>query len=381
MERGGGSADIDKARECLDKSYELIRETGDAAAEVRYHILAGWEMVGTAGQIADGEVHLQKALDMCRKRGNKRGIGPAIGFLGLGQIFSGDFEAGIKDVKESAEIAREIGNQFLFISTLHWISLGYAGSGEYDEALKSLENLSTGAKEIGSKHLIAMVPNHFGWIYNELYNFEKAIVHDQNGLDISRRLEDPECEIFSLLNLVGDHIGLSDYDTAQHYLEEVKEKRELKWYITRKWRYGMHFSRYMSKLSMLKKDYSKAMEFAEDTLAKGRHVAAKKYIAMGWKLKGDVLMAMEKMEQAAECFEKARDLADKMGYPPLMWKTRFPLGQIYNQQGKYEAAKESLENAGIIIERMASNVSDTEVKETFLNSDRIQDVYKQLYAL
>jgi predicted ATPase len=247
----GGSADIKKARECLDKSYELIKETGDAAAEVRYHQLAGWEMLGVAGQIADGEAHLQKALDMCRKLGKKRVIGPAIGFLGVGHMFSGDFKEGIKEVKESAEIAREVGNRFLFISTLHWISLGYAGLGEYDEALKSLENLSKGANEIGSKHLIAMVPNHFGWIYNELYNFEKAIVHDESGLDISQRLEDPECEIFSLLNLVGDHIGLSDYDKAQHYLEEVKDKRELKWYKTREWRYGMHFSRYVSELSLL----------------------------------------------------------------------------------------------------------------------------------
>ncbi len=101
---------------------------------------------------------------------------------------------------------------------------------------------------------------------------------------------------------------------------------------------------------------------------------------MGWKLKGDVLMAMEKVGEAAECFENARDLSDQMGYPPLMWKTRFSLGQIYNQQGKYEAAKESLEKASDIIEQMASNVSDTEVKETFLASEPVQAVFKELKA-
>ena len=50
----------------------------------------------------------------------------------------------------------------------------------------------------------------------------------------------------------------------------------------------MHFSRYMSELSLIKGDYAKAMEFAEDTLARGQNTAAKKYIAMGWKLKGEV---------------------------------------------------------------------------------------------
>jgi tetratricopeptide (TPR) repeat protein len=137
----------------------------------------------------------------------------------------------------------------------------------------------------------------------------------------------------------------------------------------------------MSELSLLKGDYSKAMEFAENTLVQGQSKSTKKYISMGWKLKGDVLMAKEKIGEAAECFEKARDLADQMGYPPLMWKTRFSLGQIYSQQGNYEAAKESLAKAGAIIQQMASNVSDTDVKETFLNSEPIQVVYEELNAL
>jgi tetratricopeptide (TPR) repeat protein len=143
----------------------------------------------------------------------------------------------------------------------------------------------------------------------------------------------------------------------------------------------MHVSKYKSELSLTKGDYSKAMDFAEDTLVQGQNKAAKKYISMGWKLQGDVFMAMEKFAEATNCFEKARDLADQMGYPPLIWKTRFSLGQIYNQQGKYEAAKESIAKAGAIIKQMASNVSDSEVKQTFLNSKPIQDVYNQLNSL
>ncbi|KKL54943.1 hypothetical protein LCGC14_2260360, partial [marine sediment metagenome] len=308
----GGLADIDKVREYFDKAHKLIKETGDAAGEVRYQIFVGSSMIASSGLIAEGEAHLQKAIDTCRKVGNKRGMGPAIGFLGLGHMFLGNFETGMKKVIESREIAREIGNHFLLVSSFHWSILGHAGLGEYDEAFKDLEDLLNGSNEIGSQHLIALVSNHYGWIYNELCNFKKAIVYDQNGVDISQRLEDWECEIFSLLNLVGDHISLGDYDKAQHYLDEVQKKRELKWYRTRQWRYGMHYSRYMSELSLLKGDYPKAMEFAEDTLAQGQHTAAKKYISMGFKLKGQVLTELERITEAAECFEKGMDLADQM---------------------------------------------------------------------
>jgi tetratricopeptide (TPR) repeat protein len=376
-----GLAEMDKTQEYLDKALKLIKETGDVNGEIGYHILAATMKGGDAGQLDKADEHIEKAIDICQKVGNKAYLGIALGGAGMGHIWLGEFRTGIKYVKESADIAREVGNQFILVSTFHWSSLGHTGRGEYDEAVKALELLDKGAREISAKHFMAMVPNCYGWIYNELCNFKKAIDHNANGVDLSQRLEDPECEIFSLLNLVDDHIGLGNYDKAQHYLEEVQEKRELKWYRVRAWRYAMHFSRYVSELSLLKGEYPKAIEFAEDTLTKGEKTCAKKYIAIGWKLKGDVLMAMEKIGEAAECFEKARDLADQMGYPPLMWKTRFSSGQIYKQQGKFEAAKKSLAEASSIIERMASNVSDAEVKETFLNSKQIQDVYQQLNSL
>jgi tetratricopeptide (TPR) repeat protein len=375
-----GLAESKKVKECFDKALNLIIETGDQAGELRWNMMTGFHILAT-GQAAEGVKYLQKAVDMCRKFGNKRALGPAVGFLSIGHYYMGYLEAAESELKESAAIAREIGNQFLIVSNFHWSLMAHALSGEYDEALKAAENLSKGANEIGSKHFIAMGPNHYGWIYNDLYNFEKAAAYDKNGVDLSQRLEDPECEIFSLLNLVGDHIGLGDYYKAMYYLDDVQKKREMRGYKAREWRYAMHVSRYMSELSLLKGDYVKAMEYAEDTLNQGQNTTAKKYIAMGWKLKGDVLITTEKNEEAAECFEKAQDFADQMGYPPLMWKTRFSLGQIYNQLDKYEAAKESLTKASAIIERMASNVSDTEVKETFLNSEPIQNVYKQLNAL
>ena len=71
----------------------------------------------------------------------------------------------------------------------------------------------------------------------------------------------------------------------------------------------------------------------------------------------------------------------EMGYPPLMWKIRYSLGQIYYVQGKTEIAEAEIEKAIKVIEKMASNVSDSEVKETFLASEPIQRVYKKLTAL
>jgi tetratricopeptide (TPR) repeat protein len=217
----GGLADVKEARKYFDQSQNLIKETGDEAGELRWNMMAGFQMVWAMGLVAEGETCLQKAVDMCRKFENKRALAPAVGFLGLAHLFMGDFQVSKKEIEESIAIARETGNQYLLVSSFHWTLLSHAGLGQYDKALKDAEDLS---------------PNHCGWIYNELYNFEKAIVHNEAGVDLSQRLEDGECEIFSLLNLAGDHINLGDYDKAYHYLDEVQQKSGLKAYRTREFR-------------------------------------------------------------------------------------------------------------------------------------------------
>ncbi|MFC1895158.1 hypothetical protein ACFL0Q_00635 [Thermodesulfobacteriota bacterium] len=335
----------------------------------------------TISRFSESIPHLQKALDIARQFGDKRGIAAAVGYMAVSHSFTGDFDACVRESRESASLAREVGNQYLLVSTFHWLLLGFAGRGEYDDALKALDELSNGAREIGNKHLVAMVPNHYGWIYNELCNFERAAEYDKEGVGLTQRYEDPECEVFSLLNLVRAYIGLGDYARAQQYLDEVKYKRELKWYMVRRWRYDMHVTRYESMLSMIRGEHERALKYADETLAQGERTGAKKYIGIGCELKGEVLMGLERFDEALECLVKARDLGDQMGYPPLRWKTRYLLGQVHKAQGRIGQAKEELQNAAAVIEKMASKVSDKEVKETFLSSESVRDVYTELRAL
>ena len=276
------------------------------------------------------------------------------------------------------QMARETGNRFLLLSTYHWALLGYGGLGEYDEALRALEELSRFGPEIGARHFVAMVQNHRGWLYRELCNFEKALHYDMEGVRESQRLEDPECEIFSLLNCVGDCIGLGDYNKAREYLNLVKEKRELKQYQVRGWRYTMHLTAYESELARIEGEFDKAIESAEETLSQGEKTQAKKYMAIGWRLKGEALIGMGRLEEAVACLEKARELADVMSHPPLMWKSRYLLGRVQREKGRLDEAKTLFEGAQAIIEKMASKVSDAEVRATFLASQPVQAVHAAL---
>jgi len=373
---GGGLCDFDKITAYGNRALEIIRETGDAAGEVRWMIQYG-TFTALMGD-SEGLANLEKALDICRQFGDKRGIGLAVGFLALAHSMWGEYGRCIEEARESAQLAKEANNRFLLLSTYHWALLGQGGLGEYDEAFRSLEELSRLSPEIGARHFVAMVPNHYGWLYSELCNFDKALLHDSNGVREAQRLEDPECEMFSLLNCAGDCIGLGDYSKAREYLDLVREKREIKQYLMREDRYIMHVTTYESELARIQGAFDKAIASAEETLAKGEKTQAKKYIATGWKLKGEAMIGMGRLDEAAACLEKARELADLMAHPPLMWKTRFLLGRINREKGQLDEAKALFEGAIAVIEKMTSKVSDAEVRATFLASQPVQAVHAAL---
>ncbi|MFC1895478.1 tetratricopeptide repeat protein, partial [Thermodesulfobacteriota bacterium] len=373
-----GAMELEKGTKCMDEALEIIMETGDAAGEVQWLMTSGQMKSAGLGKLDDGEADLQRALDACRQFGDKRGM--LLGLLNLSLLLNwkGDLELVRQQANESTELLEELGYQHLRAPL---VGILLSNIGEYDEAFKLTQENVKIVAEIGVRRYIAMAPNCFGYIYNQLCNFETGIEHDRNGVIVSQRYNEPECEIFSLLNLAGNYIGLREYDKAMEYLDGVKQKRELERYGERRWRYDMHMTRYLSEVWLGRGDCDKAMGFAEQTLTPAQNTGSKKYIGFGWQLKGQALMAVDRYEEAIECLEKARELADKMGYPPLRWKTRYLLGQVHKAQGRIGQAKEELQNAAAVIEKMASKVSDKEVKETFLSSEPVRDVYTELRAL
>jgi len=54
------------------------------------------------------------------------------------------------------------------------------------EALKTLNEAVEMARRNGDRFWVSRLPNCIGWIYRELQDFQRALEHDQRGVEIAQ---------------------------------------------------------------------------------------------------------------------------------------------------------------------------------------------------
>ncbi len=96
-------------------------------------------------------------------------------------------------------------------------------------------------------------------------------------------------------------------------------------------------------------------------------------------MQGAIFAAREKPEEAQEEFRKALKIAEDLGNPTQLWRTHQALGNLYAKMGKGKAgqAKTRYRAALKIVRDIAGGLTDPELKEGFLQSDPIREVFAQ----
>jgi hypothetical protein len=87
-----------------------------------------------------------------------------------------------------------------------------------------------------------------------------------------------------------------------------------------------------------------------------------------------VLTAQGKFDEAEPEIEMALAIAKEIGNPPQLWKTQVALGDLRNGQGHEEDAREAFGEALAAIERVAGDLDDDKLRETFLSSRHVRGI-------
>jgi len=241
------------------------------------------------------------------------------------------------------------------------------------EALKLSERL-------GDKILRCRILNTLGWVYGELYNLEPAICYNQEGVELSYTLGDPETIRNAEINLGDDYLLLGDFERAQQYLEKVyrDSQQRGKWGEEwMKWRYAQHCCHSLGELWLKKGDADKALMFAEECLQLAEPTASRKNIVKGWRLQGQACCALGRLTEAEAVLQKALTLAREIGNPPQLWKTYQALGELYERQGAAEQAKSTYVSAIAVINGVAGRLQDQENKRVFLSSRPVLEIQEE----
>jgi tetratricopeptide (TPR) repeat protein len=216
------------------------------------------------------------------------------------------------------------------------------------------------------------MPNCIGWIHRELQDLEGAMKYDQQGLEVGREYHVLEAEANSLINLGIDYSHRGKNSETLAAFDEVHEifGRDA-WF---RWRYNIRLQAATAEHWLSQGNLEKAREFALHLLEIATRYEAHKYVAVAHKLLAQVAIANNDLGEAEKEFEAGLEELRQFPAPLVEWKIYTDLGRLKLRLGDGSAAQAAFAQATQIVNAIADNTADAELKERFLNSEVVREV-------
>jgi tetratricopeptide (TPR) repeat protein len=140
------------------------------------------------------------------------------------------------------------------------------------------------------------------------------------------------------------------------------------------WRWKTRLLASWGELHLLHGDARAALQHAEGCLELAEGTSSRKSLVEGWKLKGEALADLGRLDEAASWLEEAIDMAEMMGNPPLIWKSRYGLGQVLEHLGRIDLAQQQYDQAALVVEDTFSNLQAPKLVAAFLTAEPVRAV-------
>src|ERR1041385_2019127 len=252
------------------------------------------------------------------------------------------------------------------LTSLFFLGLSQGNQGKMSASLATLNEALDKARRNGDLFWHPRFPNCIGWIYRELYDFESARKYNEEGIEIARTHHVLEAEANSLINRGIDCTFAGDTDctaSAFHTVKDIFDRDA--WF---RWRYNIRLEAATAEHWLSQGDLNKAREYVERLKAAATKHEVHKYIAVAHHLLARVCIASGDLAEAEKEFNGA--LAELENYPaPLVaWKVHAGIAQLKSQMGDTAAVQAASVRASEIINAIAANVTDEDLRNTFLKS-------------
>jgi tetratricopeptide (TPR) repeat protein len=268
-------------------------------------------------------------------------------------------------------VVRRNGLALALLNGLFRLGLPLTGRGGYDQALTTFTEALARAEKLGGEIFRNRFLNCLGWVHAECGNLERAIELNQRGADMSRERGDAETIVAYRLN--------GNLELAREYFESayglVRKPSNTDW---AKWRYSQHLFAGLGELWLASDDPGKAEGFCNQCLDLATGTESRKYLVLGWRLRGEIAKVRLHWEEAEEALRKALTYAKRVGNPTQLWKTHLTLGQLYRDTRRIDGARSSFAAARQVIDGIGQSLQTAELKDGFDCSPIFQKAYEQI---
>ncbi len=293
------------------------------------------EIYRALGQMEPAQEHLEKALRLCRERGDRKGEGWALN--GLGRIYSmlGQRERAREYFEQALSICREIGDRGMEVRNLNNLAGVYRAQMQRSKAQEYCEQALSICREIGDRGKEATTLNNLGEVFSALGHRERARTYYEEALSLHREVGSRGEEAWTLNNLGKLYGDMGQLEQARVCLEQALS-------IRREVGDRLGEGRTLKNLGKVYADLEqreRALEYLEQSLSICRGLdrwgEGKTLDSLG-----RVYADLGQKERAQNCLEQALRIRQEVGDRGGEARTLYDLGKFYAELGQKERALE-----------------------------------------
>ena len=291
---------------------------------------------------------LHAANTACRRTGDRRGEGAALGNLGLAYADLGEVHKAIEYSQQALAIAQEIGDRLGEGNHLGNLGIAYRSLGEVHKAIEYYQQSLIIHREIGDQRGEGTDLGNLGLAYANLGEVHKAIEYYQQSLTIDKEIGNRRAEGVDLGNLGNAYADIGEIQTA---IEYHKQSLAIAQEIGDRLGEGNQFGnlgtilRYIGEIHKALEYYKQALAIAQEIGDRRGEGSRLSNLGVVYRNLGEVQIAIEYYKQALAI---SQEIGDRRGEGAVLGN----LGNVYFEVGEVQTAIEHHKQALVIAQEI-----------------------------
>ena len=364
---------------CAREAMVIAEETGDERILARGLYSLG--MVDQkAGKLREADAKLLRSVEICRRRSLTGPLVTDLTWLGAHANWRAEFRQSVEHSREAAQRAEASHEGFYELVALCFLVNAHAGLGEWDLAFDGLDRMLQKSRERESKYGLARGMNTRGWFHGELGDRHRAIELNREALDFGRSAKIANAEIYSIINLADDQLGLGDVGAARSILVEATERLRAGSFDSHLWKWQMRVALMLARVSLLDRELDSAATHLAEGLGIAERTESRKYLVEGYRMRGELLLAAGRPEESHADLRRALGVAVAIGTPRATWEAAGILGRALGPAREAEA-REAYRQALEALQGALPRIPRPELKDTLLGSEPVARLIEEAAQL
>jgi DNA-binding SARP family transcriptional activator len=279
-------------------------------------------------------------------------------------VDSGDYSLALTLAEEAYQISQAIANLWGQSHSKIWVGYIYWDRGQADQTIEVMEDCLRLAKMAGYLLPQILTRADLGTVYGCLGAVEQGFEMIRLALTTAET-HLPFFRAWVLGRLAQLHLRQNQLSQAEAVIEQGKQASNQQHFP--------FFYQYLplaeAELALKQGEPERALALIDALLAKFHPFIMRPLISEALYLRGQCLMGLGQLEAARKTLLEARAVAEAVGSRRLLWQILFALSQLETDRGE---ANQLRQQAQEIVEYIARNVGDLELRASFLDLVEVQ---------